>query len=221
MTTQTQEFDYSVNILRALLWQDNTAVNITAILTDKQDWYNLNQQQFWEDWFTNVFNLQTANDFGLAVWSIILDLPLFIKLPNGTPPIFGFNGSTTGRFNFNNGVFATDQEGYILTTEQKRLVLKLRYFCLVTNGAIPEINNFVQFAFKDLGLVYCLNNSYETMTYVFMFAIDPALLAVLVEFDLLPRPATVNLKYYDGTKPIFGFNGSTTGRFNFNNGVFR
>ena len=221
MSLQIQEFDYNVDILAALLWQDNNASNITGLLTYKQDWYDVNQEQFWEDWYTNVFNLQTANDFGLAVWSIILDLPLFYQLDNGSPPIFGFSGSTSGRYNFNNGVLASPRQGYSLTTAQKRIALQLRYFDLVNNMAIPEINKFMNFVFQDLGLFYCINNYYETMTYVYMFQIDATLLEVLIQYDLLPRPATVNLKIYDGLKPVFGFNGSTSGRYNFNNGVLR
>ena len=77
MSQMIERFDFSVNVLRSLLWQYNNAPNIQALLQDKQTFYNQAQEQFWQDWLTNVFNLETANEFGLAVWSIILDLPLF------------------------------------------------------------------------------------------------------------------------------------------------
>jgi len=80
-----------------------------------------------EDWYTNVFNLQTANDFGLAVWSQILSLPLFGKYKPDPPdkPIWGFG---TNNQNFGHGNFTFNSGGINLTTEEKRLVLKLRYF---------------------------------------------------------------------------------------------
>src|ERR1700733_14966336 len=72
-----QQFDFSVNLLQAILWQYNDAINLQALLEAKDSWYFNNQTQFWNHWFNNVFNLATANDFGLAVWSIILGQPTF------------------------------------------------------------------------------------------------------------------------------------------------
>jgi hypothetical protein len=70
-----QQFDFSVNLLQALLWQYNGATNLQGLLEAKYNWYYTNQSQFWNDWIGNVFNLATADDFGLAVWSIILGQP--------------------------------------------------------------------------------------------------------------------------------------------------
>ncbi len=37
-----QNFDYSVNLLQALLWQYNEAKNLQGILEAKQTWYDIN-----------------------------------------------------------------------------------------------------------------------------------------------------------------------------------
>lgn len=103
MTGNIQEFDYSVNLLQSILWQYNDAENLVGLLNKKQSWYNTNQEQFWSDWYNNVFNLATANDFGCSVWGYILGLPLsFDSSPNFNQPIWGF-----GPFNqnFGNGNF--------------------------------------------------------------------------------------------------------------------
>ena len=80
-TVDIQSFDFSVNLLQALLWEYNEASNLQSILTQKQAWYNTNQSNFWNNWIVNVFDMRTANEFGLTVWSIILDLPLFYSQP--------------------------------------------------------------------------------------------------------------------------------------------
>ena len=67
-----QEFDFSVDLLRALLWQYEDATGLQALLRQKSEWYTVNQTAFWSNWERDVFDLTTANDFGCAVWGIIL-----------------------------------------------------------------------------------------------------------------------------------------------------
>lgn len=225
---RVQDFDFSVDLLESIIWRFNDAEKVQGLILKKQDWIDVNHTDFWAQWFADVFNLQTANDFGLAVWSIILGLPLFIQLgsDNTDKPIWGVAEDDTGdngNQNFDNGNFANDPNGIILTTEEKRLVLKLRYYQLVTNGAIPGINEFLAFAFEPFGQVYAMDNLDMSMTYVFNYSIAPTLLSVLQQYDILPRPETVNLKYLDGTKPVFGLAEDDTGNNgnqNFDNGNF-
>lgn len=228
MGTQIQEFDFSIDVTTVLLWQYNHSESIQTLVNNKQAWLDANNKQFWEDWYTNVFNLATANDFGLAVWSYILGLPLFIQLaPDISAPIFGFDGNTTDpvRYNFDNGIldpFAGINPEIVLTTEQKRIVLQLRYFQLITRGAVLEVNNFMNYVFRNdgpPGSVYVVDGLDMSETYVFLFAIDPNLLLVLKLYDILPRPWGVLIKYLDASIPTFGFDGSMTDRYNFDNGA--
>lgn len=210
-----QAFDYSVNLLQAILWQYNEAERLQSLLQQKNDWYIDNQTEFWTDWYNDVFNLQTANDFGLTVWAIILGIPLTITNPViEAGDKWGFGAF---RFNFTNGNFAQVQNGINLPTEQRRLILRLRYFQLITRGAIPEINQFLKFAFADFGNVYVLDGLNMTMTYVFTFAPPSQLFEVLQDLDVLPRPAGVGINFVITTRETFGF-----GEFhkNFNNGNF-
>lgn len=69
---------YDPTITRALRWMQNRAPRITAIITQKDQWYDRYNQQFWQQWEGQIFDLRTANPFGLAVWCIILGLPLDI-----------------------------------------------------------------------------------------------------------------------------------------------
>ncbi|WP_059215173.1 DUF2612 domain-containing protein [Escherichia albertii] len=78
MSNKIQEFQFSVDLLRAILWQYNVAENLQGILERKKDWYVINHEQFWSDWYRDVFNMDTANSFGLSVWAIILGIPLVV-----------------------------------------------------------------------------------------------------------------------------------------------
>jgi len=212
-----QEFDYSVDLLRALLWQHDNAESLKTIIQRKQDWYNVNQRDFWASWYDEVFNLDTANDFGLAVWARILDIPLAVEKPaDKLKDAFGFG---VNHQNFGNGNFARGQAGEIpLTIDQRRLVLKLRYFQLVSRGAVPEINEWLSVLFGNDGDVFVVDSLDMTFaTYFFSFAPNSQLRFILENYDLLPRPAGVGVRWQIQIKPSFGFG---VNHLNFENGNF-
>lgn len=217
---RNQAFDFSVDLMQSLLWQYNEAVNLQTLIAEKQEWYNINQTEFWENWFIDVFNLQSCNDFGLDVWSKILNIPLQVGLPiNFNKPIFGFNSNVK---NFNNGNFVRPGASLAFTVPQKRLLLRLRYFQLVTTGAIPEVNDFLALVFAEPGLaytgkVYLLDGLNMSITYVFTAYIPYQLIFMFQNYDILPRCNGVKRKIVVQTGKIFGF-----GPFNqnFNNGNF-
>lgn len=188
-----QEFDYSVDVLSALLWQYNQAARLLSIMEQKQAWYDENQTAFWTDWEKNVFNLDTADQFGLTVWSIILDIPIIVVI---TPPsnIIGFGWGPLHK-NFTHGNFKATTGGQQLTVEQARTVLKMRYFQITTRGTIPEINKFMSKLFEDQGSCYVLDNANMSMTYVFEFEIPSSLNYIFTNYDILPRPAGVSVAY--------------------------
>lgn len=143
-----QSFDFSVDLLRVLLWQYNDAAKLEALVRSKQTWLDTNQRDFWSSWLYNVFDLRTANDFGLAVWAVILGVALSpSQAPDGTKPIWGFGAFREG---FDQGNFSS-QTSAPLTTAQKRLLLRLRYFQLTTRGAVPEVNAFLKLVFGTIG----------------------------------------------------------------------
>lgn len=202
---EIQEFDFSVDLLRAILWQYDSAPNLKGLLEDKQAWFDANHTQFWDDWYRDVFDLRTANDFGLSVWAIILEIPLYVEsTPDGPDkPIWGFGQY---RKNFERGNFTSSNGSIGLTTEQKRLVLRLRYFQLTSRGAIPEINRFMAELFAaETGAAYALDGLDMSMVYVFTFAPSAQLRFILDSYDLLPRPAGVGVSYTILSAPAFGF----------------
>ncbi len=193
--TTIEEFDYSVNPLQAILWQYNDAANLQSILQQKQDWYNVNQQDFWSNWYNNVFNLQTANAFGLTVWSIILDIPIIVVTAPPAEDKVGifFDDLHT---NFTHGNFSPPSSGAIsLPVEQARQLLRMRYFQITTKGSVTDINAFMAYLFANDGPVYVQDHLNMTATYVFEFEPSSGFLFVLQQYDILPRPAGVAVNY--------------------------
>lgn len=190
---RNQQFDFSVNALQALLWEYDDAPALTSLMQGKQSWYDTNQSAFWNDWVVNVFDLRTANDFGCAVWAVILRIPLTVVVPAVTKATFGFSPFYS---NFDRSNFSTKGQATLpLTLDQKRLVLQLRYFQLITRGTIPAINAFFKRTFANLGPVYVQDNLNMSLTYHFGFVVPSSLQFILQFYDLLPRPAGVSVSY--------------------------
>lgn len=200
-----QAINFSVDLLQSLLWQYQNAPNLQSLVNQKNTWYGENETDFWNDWYADVFNLATANDFGLVIWSIILDQPIYIN--NGPAPAdkptFGFGSYYV---NFTRGNFSsTTGNTYQFPTEIARIILQLRYFQLVSSGTIPETNRMLAYVFSGYGPAWLEDGLNMTQKYVFNFPVSSDLLLALNSFDLLPRPAGVKSEIYQGTVLYFGF----------------
>lgn len=178
MSIEIQEISSSVDLLKNIIWQYDEK-NIQTLLEHKDAWYNKQHSQFWNDWFKDVFDMRTANDFGLGIWARILDINLFIP----------------------DCPYAT------LTTEQKRFVCRLRYYQLIARCDIPEINSILKDMFTtDEGGAYALDpNDMSYILYVFEYQPESYIKVILTKYDLLPRPATVGVKFLTLSYRPFGF----------------
>jgi Protein of unknown function (DUF2612) len=196
-----EESIYDINIFAALLWQYEESNNLRTLILNKNIWTALYGTIFWESWYFNVFDLRTANLFGLTVWSIILDLPLFVPIsdPNPAAPVWGFNELpfplTNNNLNFTHGNLAGALVVPNLTEDEQRIALQLKYYQLVSRGAVTEVNQFLNYLFGSSGGAWMIDNFDMTITYTFNFTISPVLLSVIASYELLPKPAGVNVNY--------------------------
>ena len=220
-----QSFDFQVDVLRGLIWQYNNAQRLMGLLERKQTFYDEQHRDFWRDWIRDVFDIRTANDFGLSVWGKILNLPLAEQEFDSPDDYLAFTFSdvvgidaTLPTSNFSNGNFATTTGLVSLNTEQKRLLLRLRYFELISTGTVPEINRFLNVLFDDSNLLaYVRDNNNMTIDYVFGRLPNSEVLYVLQNFDALPRPSAVSTNLVIDVVKSWAFG---TRRLNFNRGNF-
>lgn len=188
MTTDIQQFDFEVNVLNALIWQYGEAPNLLAILNAKDAWYEANFTQFWQDYIANIFDLRTANAFGLSVWSIILGQSILTPFA-AIGDVWGFDSNNE---NFDNGSFGSEEGGNATySLEIARLLLRIRYFQLAGTCAIPDINRMLAYLFEPYGQAYLIDNHDMTQTYMFEFVLPTEMEYMLNNTNVLPRPAGV------------------------------
>jgi len=216
---QIEQFTYpeEMNVLPAILWQYQNSPNISGLIQAKQSWLDVNFIEFWNGYTTGIFDLTSADIalFGICVWCIILDIPLYIPLGGDASgkPLWGFNAYTTPPTLINtyknfgdtiianpgSGNFSTDGAAYVLTLAEQQFVLRLAYFDLCNLGDIIDINAFLNHlcATSNIGFtgaIYIVDNLDMTVSYTFTTADFPAaLLGVITDLKLLPRPVGVEI----------------------------
>ncbi|MBO7732877.1 MAG: DUF2612 domain-containing protein [Methanobrevibacter sp.] len=147
---------------------------------------------FIKNWYDVIFNLETANGYGLDVWGAILN----------RSREFIYNGN---RYYLQG---AQTIGGVDFTAEQMenlyRKVLQLTAMRYIGNASIASLNTLIQFIFKDDGECYCLEYGTMYIRYVFRFYLNDVQKAIIETID--PHPSGVESSYeYLPTQTYFGF----------------
>jgi hypothetical protein len=180
-----EQFDFTVDITKSLLWQYNDAEKLQTILTQQQSWLDQNVKNFWDGFITDIFDLRTVNDFGCHVWAVILGVHFSIQ--SDVPPVW-FNFLNSNGTNFSHGGFYPSS-GIILTTEQKRTILQLRYRQITSNATVDEMYRAV---IQILPITSIIDNLNMTVT---ITAVTPDYKTqfIIDNYDVISRPAGVKI----------------------------
>ena len=172
----------AVNLLDCILWQYNKAEKLKALIQECQDEFDGNVEDFWNDFYTNIFNIDTANNFGLTVWGILLG----VERPTYT------DGTGT----------------HYYSDDMYRLFLKSRILMFQMDGSVYQINRYVNYLLPDKP-IYVIDNYDMTMSINYYYSPTPEEWQVLNNPDFFPRPSGVMIQFksLDPTE-IFGFNGT-------------
>jgi hypothetical protein len=182
-------FDHSTHLIRALLWKDSAADKFQVYVNKKTELADARLSVFWADWYRDVFDIDTANRFGLAVWARVLDINITVEETQSIQPPIGFSpfGGNFYQSNFSVVTYSG------LTLEQIRIVIKLRLYQLTGRASVFEVNRFLHEQFN--GELYAYDNLNMTfVTYYFTVPQSSSMKVIIENFDLLPRPAGVGLE---------------------------
>ena len=201
--------DFHNDLSPVILWQYLDAEKMVGMVNNEQEFMDEAVTKFWVDFNSEVLNLTTCNEFGLALWG---------KLLRVQRPIYTQGGIT-----------------HVFNDEQYRLLLKARLFLLTFDGSAKSLNEFFKTMFPEV-LVEIKDNLDMTVNINFLNEVSPDIDAVIrlrevdsitgeIVYTFLPRPSGV--QYIINTQvdytTIFGFEGQTNeGRQleGFDNGVF-
>ena len=153
----TQTFDFNSNLMSNLLWQDDYPENIKGLMQKKEDWYQENLTDAFDNWIRDVFNIKTANRFGLVVWGIILGIQI-LPVQDVVIP-FGFD-QYNKNFENSNFLYIVGGSTGLLTLDEARRLLLVKYYSQTMSPTVGHINYMLSDVFGDLGISYVTESDY-------------------------------------------------------------
>lgn len=150
-----------------------------------------------ETWFTNIWNLDTAQGYGLDVWGRIVGVERVLTL--STDSFFGFaepQDLTLQPFNaapWYSGTQTTSN--YRLSDEAFRQLINAKALANITDGSITSLNAILMTLFAGQGDVWVADTGTMTLTYTFNFAPSAVQVSLIQSSGVLMRPAGVRVIY--------------------------
>lgn len=190
----TGEADSStLDATATLLAQYANSPIMTALVAYFNEWLDPNADL--DNFYNMVWNVETAQGFGLDMWGVIVDVPRTIQL---IPPntYFGYKEALPGSYPFNNQPFYSGpQQGsqYTLSDPAYRILIMTKALANISSFTAPSVNNLLRYLFAGRGSCYVLEISPMQIEYVFNFALEPWEASILQQPQLMPRPAGVGV----------------------------
>lgn len=151
---------------------------------------NANLNQF----YRLVFNVDTAEGYGLDVWGRIVGVSRVLYLP--VPGVyFGFSEATPGAYPFGEGIFyggGTLTSNFALSDTAYRRLILAKALANISDGSIPSINAILIALFSQYGNCYVIDGGNMSLKYSFGATLDPVDRAIVTQSGALPKPAGVS-----------------------------
>lgn len=173
-------------------------------------------QQFYD----MVFNLSTAQGYGLDIWGRIVGVSRNVPYAVGDDPLFGFSEAEEYT-PFNDAPFNGSGSGfssYRMLDSQYRQVIIIKAYSNILYATAPNINKFLYYIFQKRAYYRVLGD----MNGQYVFEFNPTSFERVIIFYLgvLPVPCGVSVEYkIISSSGTLGFNGSQLQPFN--QGTFR
>lgn len=146
-----------------------------------------------DDFYNQVWNVDTAQGWGLDVWGRIVGVTRNLQVPSGI--YLGFEeagpltGAPWGQAPWYSGEPITDT--YALSDDAFRMLILAKALANICSGSVPAINQILLNLFPGRGNCYVTDGQNMTMTYTFEFALTPVEAAIVGQSGVLPRPVGV------------------------------
>lgn len=142
--------------------------------------------------YDNIWNLNTANGYGLDVWGRIVGVGRVLRVPTDVD-YFGFVESVDG-YPFDEGIFYNNlavTQNFTLADPAFRRLILAKARSNIWDGSILGVNQILMTLFWEYGNCYVDDGLDMTMTYTFETRLSPVDYAIVAQSGVLPRPAGV------------------------------
>jgi hypothetical protein len=196
-----------LNVQDTVISQYANSPRLTELILRMNEW--IDPRADLAAFYDMVWNVETAQGFGLDYWGRIVDIGRTFEIPEGGAE-FGFETGGILDFQpfdqapFSNGNVASNS--YTLADEAYRKLILIKAASNIIWASAPNINGILNKLFEGRGRCYylCLGDMHAR--YVFEFALLPYEKAILFQSNVLPHPSGVKLDFYETIpEATFGF----------------
>jgi hypothetical protein len=193
MRVQLADGSYSLDATATLLSQYANSPIITDLVDYFNQWVDPNADL--DAFYDYVWNVQTAQGFGLDIWGKIVNVPRQIVI-EPLPDYLGFEEALPGSYPFNQEPFYSGPRTgnvYTLTDDAYRVLIMTKALANISSFTAPSVNALLSFLFAGRGDCHVEELGNMAIQYVFNFALQPWEASVIQQPQLMPRPAGVNV----------------------------
>ena len=204
------------NVEQTVISQFSPGPTISQLIENMNAWLDPTADLL--AFYNNVWNIDTALDFGLNIWGRIVGVSRVIPIP-GDNGAFGFDNSDTPADwqNFGSANASESTAGgpfyageastgsYTLGTDAYRTLILTKALANISATTAPALNALIQNLFPGRGRAYTIDNRNMTMTYVFNFQLSTIEYAILAYSGVLPAPGGVGTNILVQPTGFFGF----------------
>jgi hypothetical protein len=178
-----------LNVEETIISQFGNSATITQLVRN-MDLY-LDPRSDFDTFYSFVWDVQTAEGFGLDIWGRIVGVGRTLNVPADTP--------NPGHFAFTSGV-------YEMTDTQYRTVILIKALANITNCTAEGLNQLLSNLFAGRGRCYVRDLGSMSMVFDFEFWLEPFEYVIITQTDVTPRPAGVQVSVFQVDVPTtFGF----------------
>ncbi|CUJ80799.1 DUF2612 domain-containing protein [Achromobacter sp. 2789STDY5608628] len=193
-------------VARTIISQYANSPTLVQLANNMDDY--INPDANFDAFYDFVWNVETAQGFGLDIWGKIVDIGRMLTVP-GDVSYLGYEEAISWQpFNqapFFTGVQAT--QTYRLADDAYRKLILVKALANISDCTSPSLNRLLSNLFAGRGRCYVSDTGNMEFRYVFEFALEPYEIAILTQSGAIPKPAAVlaNVLQVDRST-TFGFN---------------
>lgn len=179
------------------------ASKILNILIDyRKEYFN---QEWADEFYSNIWNVDTAQGFGLDIWGRIVVIGRNIEITESD--YFGFSTHPTKSWlPFNQGVFYNGEKSTSvsrLADSAYRALILAKALSNISATDVRSLNRALRSLFQNRGNAYVKQVGPMAIEYVFEFFLEPWESSVVRFSEALPRPAGVAVSVSDEKNDSF------------------
>lgn len=180
------------DVWATLMAQYANSPALTAMITAFNAAMDMTQNM--SNFYDMIWNILTAQGYGLDVWGRIVGVVRTISIP-GSVAFFGFEEAGASWTGFGQGGFASPggqlTQNFVLQDADFRRLILAKAAGNISNGSITAVNQILLSLFPGRGKCFVADGLNMSLTFTFNFLLSPVELAIVSQLNVLPAATGV------------------------------